>query len=112
MTSETKKLIESVTIFSQHDVSCSGGLTEWVNKSDFDRVFKELTKQIKLEREKALRFAEFTSIEQWEFCSFSDGLFWMPINGETLVDGRKSTSELYTSKEFEQYFNGLKKVNR
>lgn len=49
MTEETKKLIESVTVFTQYDVVCSGGLTEWVGKSDFDRVVEELTKWNKVE---------------------------------------------------------------
>jgi len=43
MTEEVKKLIDSVETFSQHDVSCSGGLTEWIPKSDFDRVVEKLT---------------------------------------------------------------------
>lgn len=42
MTEQVKKLIDSITVFTQHDVSCSGGLTEWVSKSDFDRVVEEL----------------------------------------------------------------------
>jgi len=49
MTEETKKLIESVTVFTQHDVVCSGGLTEWVGESDFYRVVEELTKWNKVE---------------------------------------------------------------
>lgn len=53
-----KKLIESIPIFTQHDVVCSGGFTEWVCKSDFDRVVKIFTKQIEIYKVDATKFAE------------------------------------------------------
>ena len=69
-------------------------------------LFEELTKQIELEQWKALRFAEWTS----GYCGredFSDpnGLWYICAHDMDTFN----TEELYTSKEFEQYLNGLKK---
>lgn len=104
MTEEIKELIESVAICNQHDVACSGGLCELVPKSEFDRVVEELTKQIYLSDEKALRFAEWNKINGYLFNRFS-GKWYKNM----LDDDCFTTSELYTSKEFADYLNGLKK---
>ena len=56
MTDEVKKLIESVTVFTQYDVACSGGLTEWVSKSDFDRVVKHLCDNLEVKTKQKLTY--------------------------------------------------------
>lgn len=65
-----------------------------------------LEKGRELEREKAMRFAEWTHSE---FCVYK----W--IGDDTLVKDSliqrnvSSTDQLYTSKAFQDYLNGLKK---
>lgn len=100
MSNETKKPFESVGVFLTNEVTDYRIRAEWVLKSDFDRVVEELTNQIELEREKALRFAEWAYRHYWK----NSGSQWEDESGKCFT-----TSELYASKEFEDYLNGLKK---
>jgi len=112
MTEEVKKLIESVKRYGTRQITtyslerAKAGLTEnrFVRESDFDRVVEELTKQIYLSDEKALRFAEWNKNNGYLFNRFS-GKWYKNM----LDDDCFTTEEIYTSKAFEDYLNGLKK---
>lgn len=107
MTDEIKKLIESIPTFipMRAAIICANGTGAYVLKSDFDRVTKELIKQIDLERERIMKFSEFTSGRY----IFYDGSWKKVLMQHGEVFTKQTTKELYDSKEFEDYLNGLKK---
>lgn len=67
-----------------------------------------LEKCRELEREKAMRFAEFLSKCDTDHCYRSPKIYGIRSEDTTFIYWH-TAEELYTSKAFEYYLNGLKK---